>query len=113
MTIDASIPIPAKHRLFWVEVDEDGQPIAGGHRVEADDNSLMNAGYRSHDWMYDRFNAILTDLGFEEHHGQWDELRSFVQMVTHYSYMIKVAEEREDQISWLEAVAAIRKPGMS
>lgn len=107
-SIEASIPIPTRHRLFWVEVDEDGQPLtAGGHKVEADDESLRKARYRSDSWMYDRLNAILSNLGFDEHDGQWDELRSFVQMVTHYDYMLQIEEERLALICWLEAVAAI------
>ncbi len=107
MSVESQIPVETKHRLFWVEVDEDGQALkTGGNRVEADDESLMAACYRSRDWMYNRFNAILSNLGFDEHDAQWDELRSFVQMVTHYDYMIKAESERDDQARWLEYVAS-------
>lgn len=101
--IETNIPVSTKHRLVWIAAD--------GHQVDANPDNLRKARWRSEDWMYDRFNDLMADLGFDGGDDRWNMLRQFVQMITHYDYMLESDTERDRMIWWLKAVAKMERDG--
>lgn len=99
--ITAAVDVPTKHVLVWVP-EENVDQVEGA--IKATTESLAKARFKHEDWLYDRFNAYLSDLGYNWGAASFDHLRQFVQMITHYDFMMTVEEERLQEIDWINHV---------
>lgn len=101
--IKTRIDVPVSHVLVWIPEDK----LAGSNWTPVSELSLRNLGFKSQDWLYDRFGEYLQDLGVDLEEDDVSQLRHFVEMVTHYDFMLKDKVERETERRWVAAVMSI------